>query len=88
MREMGYTFLYSVNMQRTLQLYQLMPDLVKMVIVEVPDSFDCFQNEEDCILSSQNPDGIPAWKIFTFYFWTGQNNPLGRNWTLSPEEVS
>jgi len=82
---MGYTFLYTNNMQRTVQLYQIMPDLVKMIISEGDDAFKCLEDEENCILSTQNPDGIPAWKIFSFSFWPYSANPLGGNWTLSPE---
>jgi len=66
----------------------MIPDMVKAVIVESDDAFICFEDEENCILSSRNPDGIPAWKIFSLHFWTDAGNPLGRKWTLSPEEVS
>lgn len=66
----------------------MMPDLVKAVIVEASDSHVCFADEEYCIMSSLNPEGIPAWKIFSFHFWGFPDNPLGGNWTLSPENVS
>src|ERR1700691_1012978 len=85
---MGYTFLYTHNMDRTIQLYHMMPDLVKAIILDGDDASKCFEDEDDCIRSAQNPDGIPAWKMFSFSFWTGPDNPLGRNWTLSPELVS
>jgi len=85
---MGYTLLYTNNMERTVQLYHMMPDLIKAILVESPDTHECFEDEENCILSSRNPDGIPVWKIFSFNFWTGADHPLGRPWTLSPEEVS
>jgi hypothetical protein len=84
---MGYTFLYTNNMDRAVDIYQMMPDLVKMLIVQGEDAYGCFADEENCILSDRNPDGIPAWKIFSFNFWTGPESPLGRNWTLSPEDV-
>ena len=85
---MGYTFLYAYNMERIVQIHHLIPDLIKAIIVESYDSFACFKDEENCILSGENPDGIPAWKLFSMHFWTGANNPLGANWTLSPEDVS
>lgn len=44
----------------------------------------CFKDLK-CILSSPNPSGIPAWKIFSFLFWADPGNPLGGPWTLSPE---
>lgn len=82
---MGYTFLYANNMDRVIQLYHMMPSLVKSILTDGDDASKCFEDEENCILSAQNPDGIPAWKIFSFYFWIDPDNPLGRNWTLSPE---
>ena len=85
---MGYTFLYTLNIERTVQLYHMMPELIKAIIMEGSDAHACFEDEQNCVLSGRNPDGIPAWKIFSFHFWTGSDNPLGRNWTLSPEDVS
>ncbi len=32
--------------------------------------------------------GIPLWKLFSFAFWPGSDNPLGLKWTLSPENYS
>lgn len=85
---MGYSFLYSFNMDRTVQLYQMIPDLVIAILVEGPEITACWDDEDNCLLSEQNPYGIPAWKLFAFHFWTGPDTPLGRNWTLSPEPVS
>jgi hypothetical protein len=75
-------------MERIIQLYHMIPDLVMAIIVESHETFTCFEDEENCILSSGNPHGIPAWKLFSFHFWPGSDNPLGRNWTLSPEDVN
>jgi hypothetical protein len=85
---MGYTFLFSPNIEQTIQHYHMMPHFVKAILVEPPDADACFQNADYCVLSNQNPDGIPAWKIFSFHFWNDPANPLGHNWTLSPEYVS
>ena len=85
---MGYTFLYSSDMGGTVQLYHMMPDLVKAVIVDADPTFDCFEDDANCILASTNPDGIPAWKLFSFHFWPSPGHPLGRGWTLAPEDVS
>lgn len=84
---MGYTFLYALNMERTVQLYQMFPHLVKVVLAEADEVEECFRNDEHCVLSGRNPDGIPAWKIFTMHWWTTENNPLGHKWTLNPEDV-
>lgn len=75
-------------MERAIQLYHMMPDMVKAILVEPPDSHLCFEDDENCILSHRNPDGIPVWKIFSFSFWTHPDHPLGRKWTLSPEGKS
>jgi len=83
---MEYTFLYAPNIERIVQIHHLIPDLVKAIIVESYDTFACFEDEENCILSGENPDGIPAWKLFSLHFWTGADNPLGSNWTFSPED--
>jgi hypothetical protein len=72
----------------TVQLYHMIPDLVKAVLVEPSDTYACFKDVENCVRSSQNPDGIPLWKLFSFHFWAGRAHPLGPNWTLSPEDVS
>jgi len=88
LRDMGYTFLYSSSMGQTVQLYHMIPNLVKVVIMESDDTFVCFEDEENCILSVANPEGIPAWKILSFHFWSDAGNPLGRKWTLSPEEYA
>jgi hypothetical protein len=85
---MGYTFLFASSVEQTVQFYHMMPDLVKAIFMEPPDSNVCFEDEENCVLSARNPDGIPAWKIFSFHFWAFPANPLGHNWTLSPENVS
>lgn len=82
---MGYTYLYAQEMDRALQLYSLFPDLVKMVLMEQGDVFACFEDKITCQKNEDNPDGIPLWKIFAFYFWADTVNPLGPRWTLAPE---
>lgn len=82
---MGYTFLYANSNDRIVQLYHMIGDMVKAILVEGPESRSCFEDDEHCRLSWKNPEGIPAWKIFSFSFWTHPDNPLGRKWTLSPE---
>ncbi|KZP09351.1 glycosyltransferase family 18 protein [Athelia psychrophila] len=88
LRELGYTFLYASSLDRAVQLYQLFPTLVRAMVVEPEEADDCWLDTAHCLLSDENPDGIPAWKIFTFMFWTGPANPLGRRWTLSPEDYA
>ncbi|KAJ6514755.1 hypothetical protein DFH09DRAFT_1431571 [Mycena vulgaris] len=85
LKNMGYTYLYSNTLDHSLQLYQMFPNLVKGIWVEDEDSKACWADDR-CILSNHNPSGIPAWKLFTVSFWVQAANPLGRKWTLSPED--
>ncbi|KAJ7754375.1 hypothetical protein DFH07DRAFT_502101 [Mycena maculata] len=85
LRRLGYNYLYSNSMARASQLYHIFGALIPVVFVDVPDAYSCFQ-DENCILSRLRPHGIPAWKILSFHFWDSPDNPLGRRWTLSPED--
>jgi hypothetical protein len=87
---MGYTYITTPypSYPHMIQFYKMFPDLVKLIFVDEEESFRCFQDTEDCAISEQNPIGIPLWKIFTFNFWTGGHNPLGEEWTVSPEDYA
>ena len=85
---MGYTYIYVWGNQRVSQIYELFPELVKMIIMQEWDVFTCVQNTEDCVLNDRNPTGIPPWKLFTFNFWPHNGHPLGPPWNLSPEDYS
>ncbi|KAJ6471157.1 hypothetical protein C8R47DRAFT_988443 [Mycena vitilis] len=85
LQRLGYSYLYSSS-RDIIQLYQMFRQLVSVIMVDATDSEDCF-NDPDCVLSEHKPHGIPAWKIFSFHFWDSPHNPLGRKWTLSPEDV-
>jgi len=82
---MGYTYLYTAVATQTIQLYQMLPDLVKIIFVDPDESFRCFHDTDNCVMSKKNPAGIPSWKIFSFLFWSMPRNPLGEKWTVSPE---
>lgn len=60
---MNYTILYSLNIDRAVQLYQTFPQLVKAIFLEPPDVWDCYRDEESCVQSERNPHGIPIWKV-------------------------
>ncbi|KAJ7510720.1 hypothetical protein B0H11DRAFT_2269294 [Mycena galericulata] len=85
LQRLGYSYIYSTNMERMSQLYYMFRTLVAAVIVDATDSHACFQ-DENCILKRDRPYGIPAWKILSFHFWDSPDHPLGRKWTLSPED--
>lgn len=62
---MHYTVLYALNLDRAVQLYQMFPQLVKAVLVEGSEIWDCHKDTENCVESESNPQGIPIWKMFT-----------------------
>ena len=66
------------------QWYQMFPDLVKVVFLEVQDVEDC-RRAEFCVLGPDHPEGVPLWKLFSFHFWQGHEHNLGPQWTLNPE---
>jgi len=87
---MGYTVIYTPypSLVHAVQFYKIFPDLVKLVIMDSKDAFDCHDDLHNCIVSESNPTGISPWKVFSFIFWSGPHNPLGLKWTLSPENYS
>ncbi|KAJ7682269.1 hypothetical protein DFH06DRAFT_1264957 [Mycena polygramma] len=85
LKNMGYSYLYATTKRSFGELYRMFPQLVKIVIVDEDVSRDCFVDEQ-CIMSEENPYGVPAWKIFSFVFWLQPGNPLGHSWTLNPED--
>src|SRR5258708_7617493 len=87
---MGYTVLYAAypSLPHTIQLYKMIPGLVKLIFMDSKDTTDCYNDRRKCILSESNPTGIPPWKVFSFSFWAGSHNPLGSKWTVSPENYT
>ncbi|KAF8187026.1 hypothetical protein K438DRAFT_1835497 [Mycena galopus ATCC 62051] len=85
LKKLGYTYLYTPNNERTLQLYHVFRGLITAIFVEQKITNACLDNPQ-CILSSSNPSGIPLWKFFNFYWWTGSVGPPRNKWTLSPED--
>ncbi|KAJ7758379.1 hypothetical protein B0H16DRAFT_1535994 [Mycena metata] len=86
LRRLGYSYLYAINQAHTSQLYNIFREIVPLIIFNVPDDTTCFHDQE-CVLTKNRPHGIPAWKIFSFHFWDSPANPLGKKWTMSPENV-
>ncbi|KAJ6470986.1 hypothetical protein C8R45DRAFT_1218205 [Mycena sanguinolenta] len=85
LKHLGYSLLYSTgNKDQMSQLYSMFRHLVVAVLADASSTKDCF-HDRDCVLTENNPRGIPAWKLFSFHFWGSADNPLGRKWTLSPE---
>ncbi|KAJ7265868.1 hypothetical protein B0H12DRAFT_173853 [Mycena haematopus] len=85
MVNLGYTVLYAESLREAVQVYRLLPDLVRIVIVDDWHSFMCWQDKHECLRTEQNPTGIPGYKLLSFYFWPFPRHPLGPRWILSPE---
>jgi hypothetical protein len=94
LHDLGYTYLFpasfdrhyfSNSFSRTLQLYQAFAPMVIAIFSRDVEIEACVK-DSSCILSEHNPDGIPLWKFYTFHFWSHPNHPLGRLWTLNPED--
>lgn len=67
-------------------LLLLSSTLFSVVIVKGENTWNCF-NSPACIKSDENPFGIPIWSVFAHHFWPSSNHPLGRQWTLSPDQA-
>ncbi|KAJ7576978.1 hypothetical protein C8J56DRAFT_870189 [Mycena floridula] len=84
LREMGYTMIFAPDVNELSRIYPLFPDLVKTVLIEDFQVDQCWKDSQ-CIKSPDNLLGVPAWKMLTFSFWQGSDNPLGSPWTVGPE---
>ncbi|KAJ3525465.1 hypothetical protein NMY22_g10567 [Coprinellus aureogranulatus] len=86
--ELGYTVLVTEGWAEAPFIYSLYGPLIQLVIGERPGK--CIYNPK-CIKSTENPDGIPIWKIFDMnYFpkldWFGtptDGTPLGGPWIIT-----
>jgi len=84
LRNLGYSYFFLSSNQQMVQLYQMFPDLVKVVFLEPSEVEDC-RRAEFCVLRPDYPEGVPLWKLFSFLFWQNQGHNLGPQWTLNPE---
>ncbi|KAF9446580.1 hypothetical protein P691DRAFT_732966 [Macrolepiota fuliginosa MF-IS2] len=85
LHKLGYTTLFSGNLEETLFQYRMMPDLVKVIIRN--EAGQC-HNDKDCVKGPDNPYGIPAWKLFEMSYWpdyrlNDKNHPMKGKWLLS-----
>ncbi|KAJ7289185.1 hypothetical protein C8J57DRAFT_1164989 [Mycena rebaudengoi] len=79
------TLYHVADLAEAAQTYSILLTLIKMVILNDWDSFACWKNKTGCLQTIENPTGIPAYKMFSFYFWPYPSHPLGQKWVLSPE---
>jgi len=69
-------------------MHSLFPSHVVGIIMENDFVHRCFADTKHCIKSPENPQGLPIWKLFSFYFWMDPSHPLGERWVLSPEDYA
>ncbi|KAJ7235499.1 hypothetical protein C8J57DRAFT_1248342 [Mycena rebaudengoi] len=87
--KLGVSYVYSPQDPEWAQsVHALFARQVAAVIFDRDAVKACFAGPTTCARSARNPDGIPAWKIFSWY--DGQpgdepDSPLGHAWTLMPE---
>ncbi|KAJ7477175.1 hypothetical protein B0H11DRAFT_1864853 [Mycena galericulata] len=85
MANLGYTVLQVESLREAAEVYRIMPERVNIVLVDDWQSFLCWKDKKGCLRAEQNPDGIPGFKLLSFYFWPFPRHPLGSRWILSPE---
>ncbi|KAJ7778290.1 hypothetical protein B0H16DRAFT_882948 [Mycena metata] len=85
LERLGYTFIYSPNNDRAIQLYHIFRGLITAIFTEESDVNGCYKDPK-CIQSVKNPSGIPLWKLFAWNWWTGAVGPLKNKWTMNPED--
>ncbi|KAJ7071429.1 hypothetical protein C8F01DRAFT_1110484 [Mycena amicta] len=68
-------------------LYHIFHNLVKMILAN-PNQLKACRDHPICLKSEKNPAGIPAWRLWSFYWWDDHQheNLLGTKWVLSPED--
>ncbi|KAK6908642.1 hypothetical protein I204_02065 [Kwoniella mangroviensis CBS 8886] len=76
---------YNADMRKTVELWSILKDNVRMVLAD-PDQVNvCYtHSDQKCLKTKENIEGIPAWKIMSFWYWDDPANPLGTQFTLSP----
>ncbi|WVR03863.1 hypothetical protein IAU60_000861 [Kwoniella sp. DSM 27419] len=57
-------------------------------LAHTPGHWQQDEGRYGCIMREGYEEGIPLSKSFTFHFWEGPENPLGRAFTLAPEDWS
>ncbi|KIY43907.1 hypothetical protein FISHEDRAFT_52233 [Fistulina hepatica ATCC 64428] len=84
LEEMHYSVLFAPTIDDIVDYWERYPDNVRVIIADGDQIIDCVA-QDWCLKNEANPGGIPLWRLFAFHFWAGPMHPLGRPWTLSPE---
>ncbi|VDB91883.1 unnamed protein product [Peniophora sp. CBMAI 1063] len=85
LQTLGYTYFFARQWDQVLSFHNMFPDLVVAVVMSPETMTGCWGDKYGCVKSPHNPNGIPIWKILTFYFWGNEISPLDGRWVLSPE---
>ncbi|KAF7323881.1 hypothetical protein MKEN_00609500 [Mycena kentingensis (nom. inval.)] len=87
-RSLGYTLIQVDSFPELVRVYNYFPDLVKVIFMDDFEIFGCFRDQDACLQTARNPNGIPGYKMLAFYFWTWPRHPLGPRWIVSPENYN
>ncbi|KAJ7069938.1 hypothetical protein C8F01DRAFT_537312 [Mycena amicta] len=70
-------------------VHAVFPDEVKIVLFDRPDLRSCLDDTLSCVRSTQNPTGIPAYKMMSWQedALGDAPSPFGHAWTLTAEET-
>jgi len=73
LKNLGYTYFYTLSLSDSTPLYQAMPSRVRAIIAAINENLESILD-------------IPLYKVFIISFWERPAHPLGAQWTLSPED--
>ena len=57
------------SVKGTKELWAKYKDNVRVVIMAETGMWTCVNEDKDCAQSAENPEGIPDWKILTWWWW-------------------
>ena len=63
LQTLEYTYLFANQWRDAIFYHNLLPDLVVAVIMSPETMAGCWEDKFDCVKSSQNPNGLPLWKV-------------------------
>ncbi|WWC66092.1 uncharacterized protein I303_108714 [Kwoniella dejecticola CBS 10117] len=76
---------YNPDMRKTVELWHKHRNNVRMVLADPDQVGICYNNvEQKCLKTTENMEGIEAWRVLSFWYWDDAANPLGEHFTLSP----
>ncbi|KAL7423893.1 hypothetical protein Q5752_001478 [Cryptotrichosporon argae] len=91
---LGYAYVFASlgwwnhDMRKATELWRRHRHNVRTVVVDPEQASVCWDDsmadEQRCLKTATNEDGIEAWRLLSFWYWDDPGNPLGPAFTLSP----